>query len=43
VVLRRIADHESELGHLLRATIRTGTSCAYEPDPGVPLQWEIHR
>jgi hypothetical protein len=41
--LRRIADHEPELGHLLRGTIRTGTSCAYEPDPGVPLQWQIHR
>ncbi|HVF78063.1 MAG TPA: AAA family ATPase [Solirubrobacteraceae bacterium] len=41
--VRRIAEHEPELGHLLRGTVRTGTSCAYEPDPGVPLQWEVHR
>jgi hypothetical protein len=41
--LRRICEHEPELGHLLRGTVRTGTSCAYEPDPGMPLQWEIQR
>jgi hypothetical protein len=41
--VRRISEHEPELGHLLRGTVRTGTSCAYEPDPGVPLQWEVHR
>ena len=32
--VRRIAEHEPELGHLLRGTVRTGTACAYEPDPG---------
>lgn len=41
--VRRIAEHEPELGHLLRATVRTGMSCMYEPDPGVPLEWEIQR
>jgi hypothetical protein len=41
--VRRIAEHEPELGHLLRATVRTGSKCAYEPDPGVPLDWEIER
>jgi hypothetical protein len=41
--LRRIAELEPELGHLLRGTVRTGTSCAYEPDPGVPLEWEVRR
>jgi tetratricopeptide (TPR) repeat protein len=40
--LRRIAEHEPELGHLLRGTVRTGSSCAYEPDPGAPLRWEVH-
>ena len=41
--VRRIAALEPELGHLLRGTVRTGTSCAYEPDPGVPLEWEVQR
>ena len=39
--VRRIAEHEPELGHLLQSAIRTGSSCAYEPDPGVPLEWEV--
>jgi hypothetical protein len=39
--LRRIAEHEPELGHRLRRTIRTGRSCAYRPDPDPPLHWEI--
>jgi len=39
--LRRIAAHEPELGHLLQRTIRTGTSCAYQPDPEIPLHWEV--
>ena len=39
----RIAEHEPELGHLLRGTVRTGTACTYEPDPGVPLDWEVSR
>ncbi len=39
----RIVEHEPELGHLLRGTVRTGALCVYEPDPGVPLEWEVHR
>jgi tetratricopeptide (TPR) repeat protein len=39
--LRRIAEHEPELGHRLERTIRTGTSCAYRPDLDPPLHWEI--
>lgn len=39
--LRRIAEHEPELGQRLQRTIRTGGSCAYRPDPDPPLQWEI--
>jgi hypothetical protein len=41
--VRRIEEHEPELGHLLRGTVRTGASCVYEPDPGVPLRWEVQR
>ena len=41
--VRRIAEHEPELGHLLRGTVRTGTACTYEPDPGVPLEWDVNR
>jgi hypothetical protein len=39
--VRRIAEQEPELGHLLQSAIRTGASCTYEPDPGVPLEWEV--
>ncbi|HEV7807073.1 MAG TPA: AAA family ATPase [Solirubrobacteraceae bacterium] len=39
--LRRIAEHEPELGRLLQSSIRTGSACAYLPDPDAPLQWEI--
>ncbi|HEV2785563.1 MAG TPA: hypothetical protein VGV67_04185, partial [Solirubrobacteraceae bacterium] len=40
--LARISEHEPELGRMLRGTIRTGASCVYEPDPGAPLEWEVH-
>jgi len=39
--LKRIAEHEPELGHLLQRSIRTGNACRYEPEPGVPLVWDI--
>jgi hypothetical protein len=39
----RIAEQEPELGHVLRTAIRTGSSCVYEPDPGVPLLWRVRR
>ena len=39
--LRRIGEHEPELGRLLGRTIRTGTTCAYQPDPDAPLLWEV--
>ncbi|CAA9488549.1 MAG: hypothetical protein AVDCRST_MAG67-1200 [uncultured Solirubrobacteraceae bacterium] len=41
--LLRIAEHEPQLARLLRGTVRTGTACAYEPDPSAPLEWEILR
>jgi hypothetical protein len=37
----RIAEQEPELGHVLQASIRTGATCVYEPDPGVLLLWEV--
>jgi tetratricopeptide (TPR) repeat protein len=39
--VRQIADHEPELGHLLQGAIRTGSSCAYEPDPAAVSEWEV--
>jgi hypothetical protein len=39
--VKRIGEQEPELGLLLQAAIRTGSSCAYEPDPGVPLEWDV--
>jgi len=41
--VHRIAEQEPDLGHLLRGTVRTGASCRYEPDPGLPLTWEVKR
>jgi hypothetical protein len=41
--VRRIAEQEPDLGHLLRGTIRTGASCRYDPDPGIPLTWDVDR
>jgi hypothetical protein len=39
--LRRIAEYQPELGQLLQRAIRTGSSCAYDPDPAVALEWEV--
>ncbi|HEV2060048.1 MAG TPA: hypothetical protein VGR11_11880, partial [Solirubrobacteraceae bacterium] len=41
--VRRIAEQEPDLGHLLRGTVRTGAACRYEPDPGIPVTWEVER
>ena len=41
--VRRIAEQEPGLGRVLRDTVRTGTSCRYEPDPGTPLTWQVER
>jgi len=39
--LHRIAEHHADLNEHLRATIRTGTTCAYLPDPRKAVQWEL--
>jgi tetratricopeptide (TPR) repeat protein len=37
--MKRIAEHHSGLGDHLQRTIATGTYCAYQPDPRVPVDW----
>lgn len=37
----RIEPHLPALAHHLRTTIRTGTFCAYEPDPTDPPAWDL--
>ncbi len=38
--ITRIADHHPQLGEHLSRTIRTGTYCAYMPDPRTPAGWQ---
>jgi hypothetical protein len=37
--MARIAEHNPQLGEHLSRTIRTGTYCAYFPDPRTPARW----
>ena len=37
--MARIAEHHPQLGEHLSRTIRTGTYCAYFPDPRAPAGW----
>jgi tetratricopeptide (TPR) repeat protein len=37
--IARIGEHHSQLGEHLNCAIRTGTYCAYAPDPGAPAAW----
>jgi tetratricopeptide (TPR) repeat protein len=39
--MARIREHNSPLGEHLDRAIRTGTYCAYLPDPRVPVAWTI--
>jgi len=38
--ITRIAEHHPQFGEHLSRTIRTGTYCAYMPDPRAPARWE---
>ncbi len=38
----RIAEHHPGLGEHLAHAVRTGTYCAYEPDPRLPVTWIVH-
>jgi tetratricopeptide (TPR) repeat protein len=37
--IARIGEHHPQLGDYLTRSIRTGTYCAYVPDPGAPATW----
>ncbi len=39
--MTRIGEHHPELGEHLGRTIRTGTYCAYSPDPRAPAGWQF--
>jgi hypothetical protein len=39
--LKRVGDHDAGLGRELDSTVRTGTFCAYEPDPRRPVAWHV--
>jgi tetratricopeptide (TPR) repeat protein len=39
--IRRIGDEDARLGRELSTTVRTGTFCAYEPDPRRPIEWRV--
>ena len=39
--LARVAEHDTELGQELEATVRTGTFCSYMPDPRRPVEWTV--
>lgn len=39
--MARIQEHNSGLGEHLDRAIRTGTYCAYLPDPRVPVAWHL--
>ena len=36
----RIGEHTPQLGEHLSQAVRTGTYCAYVPDPGAPAAWK---
>ena len=40
-VLDRIAQSDAALGDVLSRRIKTGTFCAYEPDPDFPIAWKF--
>ncbi|MCA1711368.1 MAG: hypothetical protein LC789_06915 [Actinobacteria bacterium] len=37
--LTRLAEHDPSFAAHLRASVRTGSRCAYEPDPAVQVRW----
>jgi len=39
--LERLGEHHPALFEHFKATIRTGTACAYEPDPRLTRSWEL--
>jgi tetratricopeptide (TPR) repeat protein len=39
--IERIAAADPQLGRLLRQTVRTGSTCCYQPDPTRPIRWVL--
>jgi tetratricopeptide (TPR) repeat protein len=39
--IRKLGDEHESLGRYLSNTIRTGTVCRFDPDPGRPVNWRI--
>ena len=39
--IRRLAEHDTELGRHLESTVRTGTFCSYNPDPLLRVTWHL--
>jgi hypothetical protein len=39
--MARITEHHAVLGEHLDRAIRTGTYCAYDPDPRAPTRWDL--
>ncbi|MDD9972019.1 MAG: hypothetical protein OXR73_37585, partial [Myxococcales bacterium] len=39
--IERIAEHHRALGDHLQRSIRTGTYCAYEPEPTSRAEWQV--
>ena len=39
--IARIGEHHPQLGEHLDRAVRTGTCCAYVPDPGAPAAWTL--
>lgn len=39
--IARVSEHHPELGRHLERTVRTGTCCAYWPDPRVQPRWRL--
>jgi hypothetical protein len=39
--IARIGEHHPQLGEHLTRTVRTGTYCAYAPDPGASAAWLV--
>ena len=41
LTIQKIARFNPSLAKHLKATVRTGTSCVYLPDPRVPIRWVL--
>lgn len=41
IVLKRIRPHDPALAHYLASTLKTGTFCFYNPEPGRNLTWNL--